>query len=237
MGGSHPGTVRVSRLGLFGGSFDPPHQGHLAVARAAIQHFQLDRLLLAPTGRQPLKPAGAGASFADRLHMVELLCALGRSEGLPLRASPLEAPTPGGHANYTVDTLRSLHAECNQDSACELFVVVGEDAFVDLRRWCDPDELLRLARWIVVSRPAAGLQAAASSTAWEALLDALALTPGQRARVERLGNLDDPTSATALRAELSHLPAAPSGETAFPSLPALPPSIGDFIRTHHLYGT
>ena len=95
------------RIGYFGGSFDPPHLGHLAVARAARDRFALDRVLLAPTARQPLKPSGPIASFADRLHMTELLCA-----GQPgLEASAIDGPQPDNQPNYTVDTLRRLTAQ------------------------------------------------------------------------------------------------------------------------------
>src|ERR1700734_1006739 len=95
------------RVGFFGGSFDPPHLGHLAVARAAAQAFALDTVLLAPTAHQPLKPHGADAPFEDRLAMVRLLCA-----GQPgLEASELEAPTEAISPNYTIDTLRALRAE------------------------------------------------------------------------------------------------------------------------------
>lgn len=62
------------RVALFGGSFDPPHHGHIAIATAAADAFELDTVLFAPTGHQPLKPEGASAGFADRLAMVELVC-------------------------------------------------------------------------------------------------------------------------------------------------------------------
>jgi nicotinate-nucleotide adenylyltransferase len=63
------------RVALFGGSFDPPHHGHTAIAAAAADVFNLDQVLFAPVGRQPLKRDGTPASFADRLAMVELACA------------------------------------------------------------------------------------------------------------------------------------------------------------------
>ena len=229
------------RVGLFGGSFDPPHRGHLAVARAATHRFALDGLLLAPTGRQPLKPEGANAPFADRLHMVELLCALGRAEDLPLTASSIEAPTSDGHANFTVETLRTLHSTCMPNCVCHLFVVVGQDAFSDLRRWREPEELLKLAQWIVVSRPtpqeaseAYGAPGASAADDWPALLDRLTLSPQQRTRVHRLADLHDPTSATAVRQQLAH-PATGNGGTT--ALAELPPGIEEYIRARHLYGT
>ena len=88
------------RVGLFGGSFDPPHRGHLAVAEAVRDRFALDRVLLAPAAIQPLKPGGAQASFADRLRMVELLC-----EG----AHGIEASTIDGSATRRQTELHHRH--------------------------------------------------------------------------------------------------------------------------------
>ena len=121
------------RVGLFGGSFDPPHRGHLAVAEAVREKFALDRVLLAPAAIQPLKPDGAQASFADRLRMVELLC-----EGANgIEASAIDGPQPGGKPNYTIDTLHRLRDELPPDA--EIFVIVGADAFLAIRQWKDPD--------------------------------------------------------------------------------------------------
>ena len=200
------------RIGFFGGSFDPPHLGHLAVATAAVREFALDRLLLAPTGQQPLKAHGTSASFQDRLAMVELLCA-----GEPaLEASDLDAPLPDGRANYTIDTLQRLRATVHANDA--IYVVVGADAFLDLRRWRSPDALLAAAEWIVVSRPGVVIDD----------FSALSLTSEQRARVHVLDDVCVPVSATEIRALLSR-----GGGTAA----MLPPEMRRYIEEHHLYGT
>lgn len=206
------------RLGYFGGSFDPPHRGHLAVAQLARDRFQLDRVLLAPTGRQPLKPGGPEAPFADRLRMTELLCA-----GQPgLQASAIDAPAFDGTPNYTVDTLRRLHAELavpgTSTPSPELFAILGADAFLGLRQWRQPDELLRLANWIIVSRPGSPLPN----------LSRLDLTPAQRTHLHLLTDLADPTSATDLRARL---------HAGLPCTDAIPASILALIRSLGLYGT
>ena len=199
------------RVGLFGGTFDPPHRGHLALAESVLKRFALDRVLLAPAAVQPLKPDGANASFAKRLRMVELLC-----EGhAGLEASPIDGPQPGGTPNYTVDTLHRLRASLPADA--EIFVIVGADAFLDLRRWKDPDELLRCARWIVVSRPGTDLRA----------LDAMNLTPAQRARIETLDDFANPISATEIRDRMHD-----SAQAA----KLLPPKVLEYIAAHHLYG-
>ncbi len=187
--GLRPDTLALMRIGFFGGSFDPPHRGHVAVAQAAQNRFNLDHVLLAPTGRQPLKPGGPTASFKDRLTMTTLLCESAGTSGL--EPSTLDAPQPDGAPNYTVDTLTRLRASLEQDD--EVFVITGADAFLDLRRWRAPEQLLTLADWIVVSRP--GLES-------ERLND-LALTPTQRARVHWLGGVHEPVSATEVRARLA----------------------------------
>jgi len=199
------------RLGFFGGSFDPPHRGHLAVARAAAEGFRLDRVLLAPTARQPLKPDGPVASFEDRLEMVRLL-----GEGVPgFEASAVDEPEAGGQPNYTVDTLRRLRSGLS--GADTIFVIVGVDAFLDLRRWRAPEELLAAAEWIVVTRP---------GFAPERLTE-LGLTPTQRGRVHLLEGVAEEVSATQIREALRE---------GLDCSPLLPPAVLGYIRQHHLYG-
>lgn len=199
------------RVGLFGGSFDPPHRGHLAVANAVRERFALDRVLLAPAAVQPLKPDGAAASFDDRLSMVKLLCE--GSDGL--EASAVDGPRPDGKPNYTIDTLKGLRDELPRGA--EIFVIVGADAFIGLRQWKAPEELLRDARWIVVSRPGFDLQQ----------LDATALTAAERARVETLADFVNPVSATEVRERLHDRREAAE---------LVPPKVLEYIRAHHLYG-
>lgn len=202
---------RTMRVGFFGGSFDPPHLGHLAVARAAAQAFALDTVLLAPTARQPLKPHGADAPFADRLAMVRLLCA-----GQPgLEASELEAPTEAISPNYTIDTLRRLRTQLHQND--EIFVVVGIDAFLDLERWRDPRGLLAAAQWVVVARPEFPPEQ----------LAAMALSSSERTRVHLLTDVQVPVSATEIRRRLE------AGEDCSELVPQ---RVLDYIRQHGLYG-
>ena len=200
------------RLGLFGGTFDPPHRGHLLVARAALERCRLDRVLLAPTGRQPLKDSGPGASFADRLAMTALLC--GGEDCGPLEASDLDGPRPDGAPNYTVDLLRRLRATVAAEDS--LFKITGADAFLELRRWREPEELLALAEWIVVSRPGARPEQ----------MDQLGLTPLQRARVHWIGDVDDPVSATGVRARLA---------AGLDCHRLVPDPVLAYIREHRLY--
>ena len=200
------------RVGYFGGSFDPPHRGHLSVARAVRDSFALDRVLLAPTGRQPLKPDGPSAAFADRLRMTELLCA-GEER---LEASPIDGPQPDERPNYTADTLRRLRGMLPAEA--KLFAVLGADAFLGIPQWHDIASLFELAQWIVVSRPGFALDR----------LQGLALTAAQRARVHLLDSVHDPTSATDLRARL---------RDRLPCEALLPPRVLRYIEERGLYLT
>ncbi len=215
------------RIGYFGGSFDPPHNGHLTVARAARDRFALDRVLLAPTGRQPLKPDGPVASFADRLRMTELLCA----DEPRLEASAIDAPRPDGQPNYTVDTLRRLHAQlasasssvtdAGRDAALpsltpHLFAILGADAFQAFPHWRNPEELLRLAEWIIVSRP--GTSQAAFQTPF----------PNHGLRLHFLTDIAEPISATKLRTCL---------RTDEDCTQTMPMRVRAFIEMHRLYSS
>jgi nicotinate-nucleotide adenylyltransferase len=205
------------RIVFFGGSFDPPHLGHLGVALAAAKALSLDQILFAPTGRQPLKTGGAAASFLDRLAMVSILCEMQPPTAIPrLEASSLDAPHPDGSPNYTVDTLSKLRANGSKDD--RLFVLIGADAFFDLPRWRSPERLFQLAEWVVVSRPGISLQQMRSVN----------LSRGQLSQVHLLENVHEPASATEIR-ELLGIGSDCSG--------LLPRSILDYIRAHHLYGT
>jgi nicotinate-nucleotide adenylyltransferase len=197
------------RVALFGGSFDPPHHGHVAIATAAANVFDLDSVVFAPVGRQPLKPEGVPASFADRLAMVELAC---RADPR-FAVSDLDAPRSDSSPNYTVQTLATLQ-EAMPDA--RLFNLVGADSFLDLRRWHEPERLLDVAEWIVVSRPGFPL----------ADLSALGLTPRQRGRVHLLQTVHEDVAATDLRERL---------EAGDQCVDVLDPAVSAYIQARHLY--
>ena len=199
------------RIAYFGGSFDPPHRAHLAVAKAAAEQFALDRVLLAPTGRQPLKPQGSSASFADRLEMVRLLVA----NEPRLVASDMDAPRPDGEQNYTVDALAALHSQLAPEDT--LFALIGADALAHFRHWREPDRLLTLAEWIVVSRPGLNSHEVVEQV----------IAPEARARVHLLENVHDEVSATEIRTRL---------EAGLPCEGLVPEAVLAYIRAHGLYG-
>ena len=140
------------RVAFFGGTFDPPHRGHLAVARAAQRALHLDAVLFAPVGAQPLKPLGSTASFDDRVAMTRLAIAGDPAFGVSLA----DAPSSTGAPNYTIDTLTALRAQLPTDA--ELYCLMGADSFVGLRRWHRGAEIPFVAPLIVASRPGQPLE-------------------------------------------------------------------------------
>lgn len=200
------------RVALFGGTFDPPHRGHVAIARAAAETFALDTVLFTPAGRQPLKLDSPPAPFVDRLAMVTAACA---ADGR-FAVSNLDAPRADFAPNYTVDTLALLR---DLMPGAELFALVGADAFLGLRQWREPDRLLAMAEWIVATRPGTPIET-------ESDLEGLELSPQQRARVSLL-QVREEVSATALRQRLA------CGD---PCPDMLPGGVAEYIREHGLYG-
>jgi nicotinate-nucleotide adenylyltransferase len=208
------------RVAFFGGTFDPIHRGHLRLASAAAGAFALDRVLIAPVGQQPLKAEQPTASFSDRLEMTALALSDPAVRNLQpatcdFLVSTFDAPRPNREPNYTVDTLAALASEL---PSAALFVLTGADSFLSLPRWREPDRLLALAEWIVVSRPEFPLT--------EAQLAQLGLTPAQRARIHLLADVHEDVSATELRRRLL------AGDPC-PGL--LPPAVAAYIQAHHLY--
>jgi nicotinate-nucleotide adenylyltransferase len=134
----------VGVIGIFGGTFDPPHLGHLAAAQEAIEDGSLDRVLFMPTGRNPLKPDGPRSDVQQRLAMTELAIA-------DNPAFELSRADAGDGPSYTVDLLERLHDELGPGH--DLAFIVGMDVLHDLHRWREPQRVLELARLLVVQRP------------------------------------------------------------------------------------
>lgn len=131
-------------IGLFGGTFDPIHSGHLAAARAACERFALDRVYFIPAGLPPHK--SRHSSFEHRYAMVALACA-GEPCFVP---SPVEAPVPGA-PNYSILTVRRFRREFGPKA--QLFFLIGADAFLSIRSWRQWRALLDSTHFIVISRP------------------------------------------------------------------------------------
>ena len=134
------------RLGVYGGSFDPPHLGHLLPVIDAAEQLDLDGVRYVPASTQPLKVGGASASPADRLAMTERLV-----EGIPgFSVEPAELDRPG--LSYTVDTLAGVSAEL---PGAELFLLLGSDAYALLDQWREPQRVRSLATIVVMVRDGA----------------------------------------------------------------------------------
>jgi nicotinate-nucleotide adenylyltransferase len=171
-----------ARVGLFGGTFDPVHLGHLAVARAALSQLSLDYLFFVPAAQAPLRGAAPVASIADRLDLLRHALA----EEKDPRLGVLEIEARAGGVQYTVDTLRRLHAAWPQ---AHFFWLLGADQFAQLDRWREPEQLARLAEFAVLDRP--GFAPAAPPAA---------LVPVLRWR--RLTGAEHPASAAEIRRRL-----------------------------------
>jgi nicotinate-nucleotide adenylyltransferase len=136
------------RLGVFGGTFDPPHLGHLLAASDVAQALELHRVLWIPAAVHPFKRGAVHATGEQRLEMVRAAIA-----GDPrFEADPLELERAG--PSYTVDTLRALQA---RHPGAELFFLTGADNLRELHLWHEAGEVVRLARLVVVSRAGEGV--------------------------------------------------------------------------------
>ncbi|MES2522330.1 MAG: nicotinate (nicotinamide) nucleotide adenylyltransferase [Gemmatimonadota bacterium] len=154
------------RLGIFGGSFDPPHVGHLLVAQDAIEALALDLLIIVPTGTQPLKREHRTAA-AHRLAMVRQCF-----EGVP-KAEVDSIEVDRGGLSFMVDTVEHLQ---RQYPLAELLLLIGEDVVPTLPRWRDPERLLEMVSLVILDRadqPDDGNAAALSHTDTQGWPDAI----------------------------------------------------------------
>lgn len=152
------------RLGIFGGTFDPPHVGHLLAAIDAFERLELDRLVFVPAATQPLKAEAGSTDAAHRLAMVSAMV-----EGDPrFSVDPIEIDRAG--LSYTVDTLTEFE---RRHPAAERFFLVGADAVGAFTKWREPGRVLRLARLVVLRRATDGGEESPS-----AVLRSLMTEPG-----------------------------------------------------------
>ncbi len=229
--------ITGSRVAFFGGSFDPPHAGHLAIARAARQALSLDAVLFAPVGAQPLKPFGSTAPYEDRVAMTALAIA----DETGFSVSRVDAPTPDGRPNYTVDTLHVLRARMSAEA--KLFCLMGADSLHGLRRWYHAAEIPFAASLVIASRPGESLEQLASLLPQGITLQAGTPTGnslgntalrtytlinecGAKAPFYVLPGLHMDVSASQIRASLQDGTGARD---------LLLPAVASYIRAHHLY--
>ncbi|MGC2639299.1 MAG: nicotinate (nicotinamide) nucleotide adenylyltransferase [Acidobacteriaceae bacterium] len=225
------------KTGWFGGSFDPPHRGHLALAQLAQQRLGLDRVLFAPVGVQPLKRDRAHdpesmAGFQDRVAMTRLAIA-----GQPgFEVSLMDAPRDDDRPNYTVDTLRTLRAQLPSDDS--LYCLMGADSFLSIGKWYRAADLLLSCDFAVAARPGFDLGrltaalppsisvGACNGSGPANLVLCLRDHTGRESRLWLLPDLADDVSASAIRAAL---------EKGSDAGPAIDPGVAAYIRDHWLY--
>lgn len=167
--------MNVNRVALFGGAFDPIHNAHLAVAKAAADEFHLSRVLFVPAHHPPHKGGMTYAPYEDRVRMLELACVDPRFE-----VSRLEE---GTERSYSIDTIEKVQATLTP--ADELFFIIGADAFAELRSWRRWQDVARAVHFIVVNRPGYKYDAPVE------------------AKVERLDRISLPSSSSQLRRALA----------------------------------
>ena len=200
----------MERIGIYGGTYSPPHIGHLRAAEYAIESLKLDRLMLIPTGVSPHKQMSAGATSEDRLQMLRL-SALGMEKA---EVSEIEIRREG--SSYTVDTLRTIRQE---NPGCELVLLMGTDMFLSFLTWREPSSIMELATLAVFCRGERG--EAEKIAAQKIALEAMG------ARIELVRNPVTAISSTDLRRMLIFGCADPF----------LMPGVGEEIRKRGLYGT
>jgi len=132
------------KLAIFGGTFDPIHEGHLALAREAASRYGLDRVLFVPAAHPPHKAGVTHAPYADRVRMAELAC----QGDARFQVSRLEQDTA---RSYSIDTIEKLRAGLAPGD--QLYFLIGADAFAEIRTWHRWRDVVRGVRFLVASRP------------------------------------------------------------------------------------
>jgi nicotinate-nucleotide adenylyltransferase len=223
--------ARERRIALFGGTFDPIHIGHLAVARAAERRFHLDEIHFIPTGHPPHKHRRGMAPYADRYAMVSIACA-DHPRFIPSLAES-GADHSGREVFYSVDTVRHFKQKLYGTNT-HLYFLVGADSFLDLPNWKDYETLLGLCDFIVASRPGFNMNTLrlvippelfARRGAAHAPLDPRAVTL-RRTVVYVLDTVSSHVSATEVRHRLD-------GNHSIHGL--VPPRIEEYINKKALY--
>lgn len=229
-------------IGLFGGTFDPVHRGHIALAQAALEHYKLHRIHFVPANIPPHKQRQPLSPFVHRFAMLALATAPEKSfipslleapeeNAEPTRASKLRELKP----NYTIDTIRSLKRSFK--AADRLFLLIGMDAFADIAQWHQAEALFRECEFVVASRPGYSLADVANALP-ETLRPRPEVTrpfhkqaatgdlvlPG--ATIHLMPDLRQPASATAIRQ------AAAAGK---PLGRFVEPSVAEYIKKMGLY--
>ncbi len=218
------------RLGLFGGSFNPIHNGHLAIARDVRARMNLAHMLFIPTGDPPHKHNRSLAPAPLRLEMVRLAIA----DTPEFDVATLEVDRSG--KSYSIDTIREIRGQYGQP--WELFFIIGLDAFLEFPTWRMPEKILKLCHFVVVPRPGRFFQSLAAIPLFQNLAS------------ESLGQLDtgvidrcDIAVPEALGITCLSIPPCPISASeirrrirnGLPLANMLPPPVESYILQHSLY--
>ena len=230
-------------IGLFGGSFDPIHRGHIALATAARERYNLGRILFVPANVSPYKQRTPVTPYLHRFAMVALATMAEKTFVPSLLEAPPELqpkskgqPSVSGEPSYTIDTVRRLKPTLKK--ADRLFLLIGIDAFAQIAKWREAEALFRECEFIVASRPGYSLADVANALP-ERLRPAAAVTkpfakqPAKGdlvltgATVRLLENVNQSISATAIREAVAAK--RPLGRF-------VDPAVADYIKKMGLYG-
>ena len=199
----------LKRTGILGGTFDPPHQGHLEIARQALEKADLERVIFIPAAQPRLKSAQPQANPQQRLEMLRLA-----TDNAPaFEVSDVELRRPG--PTLTVETLRQLRQQTANDT--ELYFILGLDVLTHFHQWIQPQEITQLARLLAVSRPGY------AKFDWPSFY---ARNPHAAGRVECLTTPPIDLSASQLRRRLAN------GQ---PVANLIPPAVEQYIQENGLY--
>ena len=146
------------RIGILGGSFDPVHQGHLKIAAYALQELNLDRVIFVPAGKNPLKKNPPRLTNASRMALLRK--ALKRFPAFSVSDHELKRPGP----SYTVDTLE--HFRKKFGAGAQLYFLSGADTARGFSHWKSPAKVLKLCRFVVMTRPGSPMRTADGRFLW-----------------------------------------------------------------------
>lgn len=226
------------KIGLFGGTFDPVHLGHIALARAAVEQCKLQKILFVPASIPPHKQGQPLSPFVHRFAMLALATADDKAFVPSLLEGPSDEtnkPRERAKPNYSIDTVRRLKQSLKPSDS--VFFLIGIDAFAEISQWHEPEQLLRECEFIVAGRPRYSLADVAQALPEKLRPREEVMKPFQKhpaagdlvlpgVTIHLLGDLRQPASATAIREAV----AAGKSLGRF-----LDPRVADYIRKMGLY--
>lgn len=217
-------------IALFGGTFDPIHSGHIAVALAAERRFHLDCVFFIPSSRPPHKPAAELSAYEHRFAMVALACSEHPRFVPSLAEASVNGTSPG--IFYSIDTVQRFRLQFNQ-AGDHIYFIVGADSFLHLQTWKDYVDLLQCCDFVVANRPGFQIRRLRAVIPPE-LLARSATKESRDSRVIRLRD----TSVYLLETVASHVSATDVRQRIEHGRPVrglVPPRVEEYIKKQELY--